>query len=114
MEGKFLYILLKLCVTITSLLNSHAPVAIYMQYRMLGQESLGTRLLDYACATHNVCLFAGVSEVPDIRFIGHARNVTEAEGTTTICVISGQLADEIIPVNVTISTISYTARGKYK
>lgn len=58
------------------------------------------------------CLFTGVSELPDVRFIGDASTVTEAEGNLTVCAVSGQLAAEIVPVNVTISTVSDTARGK--
>ena len=59
------------------------------------------------------CLFTGVSELPDVRFIGDASTVTEAEGNLTVCAVSGQLAAEIVPVNVTISTVSDTARGKW-
>ena len=64
-----------------------------------------------ACAAHT-CLLTGVSEVPDVRFVGNGRTVTEAEGTISVCVVSGQLAEEIIPVNVTISTESGRAKGK--
>lgn len=54
-----------------------------------------------------------MSEVPDVRFVGNGRTVTEAEGAVSVCVVSGQLADEIIPVSVTISTESSTAKGKF-
>ena len=53
-----------------------------------------------------------MSEVPDVRFVGNGRTVTEAEGAISVCVVSGQLAEEIIPVNVTISTESGRAKGK--
>ena len=53
-----------------------------------------------------------MSEVPDVRFVGNGRTVTEAEGTMSVCVVSGQLAEEIIPVNVTISTESGRARSE--
>ena len=70
--------------------------------------------LVYPCYTYklSLCLLKGVSELPDIRFIGNASTVTEAEGTVTVCAVSGQLADEVIPVNVTISTVSNKATGK--
>ena len=57
-------------------------------------------------------LLTGVSEVPDVRFVGSAQNVTEAEGMMTVCVVSGQLAEEIIPVNATISTQAGSAKGQ--
>ena len=62
--------------------------------------------------THD-CLLTGVSEVPDVRFVGNGRTVTETEGAVSVCVVSGQLAEEIIPVNVTISTESNSAKGKF-
>ena len=57
-------------------------------------------------------LLTGVSEVPDVRFVGSAQNVTEAEGMMTVCVVSGQLAEEITPVNATISTQAGSAKGQ--
>ena len=52
----------------------------------------------------------GVAEVPDIQFLNaSALTVIEAEGTLTICAVAGQLAEEIVPLRVTISTASGTA-----
>ena len=67
-----------------------------------------TILGSLACYTQ----LTGVSEVPDVRFVGSAQTVTEAEGTMTVCVVSGQLAEEIIPVNATISTQAGSAKGQ--
>jgi len=54
----------------------------------------------------------GISEVPDIKFIGNSSRVTEDDGTMTVCAVSGQLAKEFTPFTVTISTVSNTVKGK--
>lgn len=50
--------------------------------------------------------------MPDIKFNESAITVNENEGTRTICAVAGQLAEEIIPVRVTISAVSGTAMSK--
>ena len=48
--------------------------------------------------------------MPDIRFLNaSAVTVNENERTLTICAVAGQLAEEIVPLRVTISTASGTA-----
>ena len=59
-----------------------------------------------------VCFYTGISEVPDISFNKSVHNVTEAEGNLTVCAVAGQLAEEVLPVRVTISTASGTAKSK--
>ena len=55
----------------------------------------------------------GVAEVPDIRFLNaSAVTVNENEGTLTICAVAGQLAEEIVPLSVTISAVSGTAMSE--
>ena len=56
--------------------------------------------------------YTEIAEVPDIRFNQSAFIVNENEGTRTICAVAGQLAEEIIPVRVTISAVSGTAMSK--
>ena len=53
-----------------------------------------------------------IPEVPNIRFIGNASNITENDGILTVCAVAGQLVQEFTPVNVVISTSSGVARGK--
>ena len=38
--------------------------------------------------------------------------VNEDEGNLTVCAVAGQLAEEVLPVRVTISTASGTAISK--
>ena len=71
-------------------------------------------LLSLVVLTHRAlagCI-AGISEVPDIRFTENASNVTEDDGVMTVCAVAGYLAEEITPINVTISTVPSTAEGK--
>ena len=56
--------------------------------------------------------YTGISEVPDISFNQSARMVNEDEGNLTVCAVAGQLAEEVLPVRVTISTASGTAISK--
>ena len=57
------------------------------------------------------CLPTGISEVPDIKFIGNSSRVSEDEGTVTVCAVSGKLAEEFTPFTVTISTVPNTVKG---
>ena len=56
--------------------------------------------------------YTGISEVPDISFNKSVRIVTEDEGNLTVCAVASQLAEEVLPVRVTISTASGTAISK--
>ena len=61
----------------------------------------------------NFFLLAEISEVPDIKFELDTSEifVSEDEETLTVCAVSGQLAEEYMPMNVVISTVPDTAEG---
>ena len=63
-----------------------------------------SKITDYISA-----IYTEIAEVPDIRFNQSVVTVNENEGTLTICAVAGQLAEEIVPLRVTISTASGTA-----
>ena len=66
-----------------------------------------SKITDYISA-----IYTEIAEVPDIRFNQSALTVNENERTLTICAVAGQLAEEVIPVRVTISAVSGTAMSE--
>ena len=60
----------------------------------------------------NSLLLAEIAEVPDISFKEKAHNVTEDDQTVSVCAVAGQLAEDILPLKVVISTASDTAESK--
>ena len=57
-------------------------------------------------------LLAEIAEVPDISFKEKAYNVTEDDQTVSVCAVAGQLAEDVLPLKVVISTASDTAESK--
>ena len=55
---------------------------------------------------------AGIAEVPDISFREKAHSVTEDDQTVSVCAVAGKLAEDILPLKVTISTTNDTAKSK--
>ena len=60
----------------------------------------------------NSLLLAEIAEVPDISFKEKAHSVTEDDQTVSVCAVAGQLAEDILPLKVVISTASDTAESK--